>query len=207
MSTHATSGHGGPATQNLETPISPEKAKAQDYLITRAEGMTAQQIRARVRAAVVELEAAVDGIDQERARALVVPGEWTIAQVVDHMAQGTIRVADELRCLIEGRRPPAVPVYEGVVSGAAHRVPFAELLEGMHAANAAVDALLGRAIESEPPAGVTARTIMVINRADGTPEFFDMELTWKGYAMTQRLHLLDHRSQIKKLREAQGRPA
>jgi hypothetical protein len=127
--------------------------------------------------------------------------------VVDHMAQGTARVADELRCLIEGRRPPAIPVYEGVVSGAAHRVPFAELLEGMRAANEEVDALLGRAIESEPPAGVTARTILLINGADGQPEFFDMELTWKGYAMTQRLHVLDHRSQIKKLREQQGRPA
>ena len=186
---------------------SPEKAKAQEYLTTRAEAMTATQIRARMRAAVVELEAAVDGVEQEMARALVVAGEWTIAQVVDHMAQGTIRVADELRCLIDGRRPPAVPVYEGVVSGAAHRVPFAELVEGMRAANAEVDALLGRAIASEPPAGVTARTILVFNRPDGSPEFLDMELTWKRYAMTQRLHVLDHRSQIRTLREQQGRPA
>ena len=182
---------------------SPEKTKAQEYLTTRAEAMTAQQIRARMRAAVVELDAAVEGVDEETARALVVPGEWTIAQVVDHLAQGTIRVADELRCLIDGRRPPAVPVYEGVVSGAAHRVPFAELLEGMRAANAEVDALLTRAVEAEPTAG----TILVFNRADGTSEFFDMDLTWKGYAMTQRLHLLDHRGQIKKLREPQGRPA
>lgn len=189
------------------TTTSPEKAKAIEYLTTRAEAMTATQIRARMRAAVVELEAAMVGVDQEMARALVVPGEWTIAQVVDHMAQGTIRVADELRCLIEGRRPPAVPVYEGVVSGAAHRVPFAELLEGMRAANEEVDTLLGRAIEVEPSAGATARTVLVINQPDGTPEFFDMELTWKGYAMTQRLHVLDHRSQIKKLREQQGRPA
>jgi hypothetical protein len=189
------------------TTVSPERAKAQEYLTTRAEAMTATLIRARMRAAVVELEAAVDGVEEEMARALVVPGEWTIAQVVDHMAQGTIRVADELRCLIEGRRPPSVPVYEGVVSGAAHRVPFAELLDGMRAANEEVDALLGRAIDAEPPAGATARTILVINGADGKPEFFDMELTWKGYAMTQRLHVLDHRSQIKKLREQQGRPA
>ena len=189
------------------TSISPGRAKAQEYLTTRAGGMTAQQIRARMRAAVVELEAVVDGVGQEAARASVVPGEWTIAQVVDHVAQGTSRVADELRCLIEGRRPPAVPVYEGIVSGAAHRVPFAELLDGMRAANGEVDALLGRAIESEPPVGATARTILVFNRADGTEEFFDMDLTWKGYAMCQRLHLLDHRSQIKKLREAQGRPA
>ena len=160
-----------------------------------------------MRAAVVELDAALDGVTEGASRRLVVPGEWTIAQVVDHMAQGTIRVADELRCLIEGRRPPAVPVYEGVVSGAAHRVPFAELLDGMRAANAEVDALLTRAVEAEPPAGVTARTILVINDANGAPEFFDMDLTWKGYAMTQRLHLLDHRSQIKKLREQLGRPA
>jgi hypothetical protein len=165
--------------------------------------MTARQIRARMRAAVVELEAALDGVDEGAARASVVAGEWTIAQVVDHLAQGTIRVADELRCLIEGRRPPAVPVYEGIVSGAAHRVPFAELLDGMRAANAEVDALLGRAVEAEPPAGATARTVLVFNRPDGAPEFFEMELTWRGYAMTQRLHLLDHRSQIRTLRTQQ----
>jgi len=186
---------------------SPEKLKAQEYLTTRAEAMTAPQIRARMRAAVVELEAALDGVGEEDARASVVPGEWTIAQVVDHLAQGTIRVADELRCLIEGRRPAAVPVYEGVVSGAAHRVPFAELLDAMRAANEEVDMLLSRAVAAEPPTGTTARTILVFNRPDGTPEFFDMELTWKGYAMTQRLHLLDHRSQIRKLREQQGRGA
>jgi hypothetical protein len=189
------------------TLTSPEKAKAQEYLTTRAEAMTAQQVRARVRAAVVELDAALDGVTQEVARASVVAGEWTIAQVVDHMAQTTIRVADELRCLIEGRRPPAVPVYDGIVSAAAHRVPFAELLEGLRAANAEVDALLGRAIEAEPLPGATARTILVVNRADGTEEFFDMELTWKGYAMCQRLHLLDHRSQIRKLRDQPGRAA
>jgi DinB superfamily len=187
--------------------VSPAREKAVEYLTVRAEAMNAQQIRARMRAAVVELEAALDGVDEGAARASVVPGEWTIAQVVDHLAQGTIRVADELRCLLDGRRPPAVPVYEGIVSGAAHRVPFAELLDGMRVANAEVDAVLTRAVNAEPPAGVTVRTVMVINRADGTPEFFDIELTWKGYAMTQRLHLLDHRSQIKGLREAQGRPA
>ena len=187
--------------------MSPERAKAIEYLTTRAEAMTAQQIRARLRAAVVELDAAVEGVDEEGARASVVPGEWTIAQVVDHLAQGTIRVADELRSLIEGRRPPAVPVYEGIVSGAAQRVPFAELVDGMRAANAEVDALLTRAVEAEPPAGARARTIIVVNGADGTPEYFDIELSWKGYAMTQRLHVLDHRSQIKTLREQRGRTA
>ena len=55
------------------------------------------------------------------------------------------------RRLLRLSGPAAVPVYEGVVSGAAHRVPFAELVEGMRAANDEVDALLGRAIDADPP--------------------------------------------------------
>jgi hypothetical protein len=34
------------------------------------------------------------------------------------------------------------------------------------------------------------------------PQIFVAELGWKEYAILQRLHLLDHRSQIKKLRAA-----
>src|SRR5262245_10427623 len=71
----------------MTTATSPEKEKAIEYLTVRAEAMSATQIRARLRAAVVELEAALDGVDEGAARASVVPGEWTIAQVVDHVAQ------------------------------------------------------------------------------------------------------------------------
>jgi hypothetical protein len=52
------------------------------------------------------------------------------------------------------------------------------------------------------------RTILVINRArpDGgvEPEHFEAELGWKGYALTARLHLLDHRTQVQKLLRARG---
>jgi len=45
------------------------------------------------------------------------------------------------------------------------------------------------------------RTILVFNRTrpDGAvaPETFETELHWKGYAMVPRLHLLDHRTQIR----------
>jgi hypothetical protein len=34
------------------------------------------------------------------------------------------------------------------------------------------------------------------------PQILFAELGWKEYALVQRLHLLDHRNQIKKLREA-----
>ena len=64
--------------------------------------------------------------------------------------------------------------------------------------------MLGRAVEEEPAAPVTVRTILVFNRARAQggvePETFEAELRWKGYAMVQRLHLLDHRTQVRALR-------
>jgi DinB superfamily len=187
------------------TVLSPERQRAIEYLTGRAEAMAGSQVRARFRAAVAEFGAAVDGVDENIARAALVPGEWTIAQVVDHLAQTTIRNADELLHLLEGRRPPAPPVYEALTSGAAHRVPWEDLAAELAAANAEFDALLGRAVEGEPVPRVTVRTVLVINRTlpDGRvePDIFDAELGWKGYALTARLHLLDHRSQVRALRK------
>ncbi len=187
------------------TVLSPERQRALEYLTERAEALPGAQVRARFRAAVAEFEAALEGVDEDTARARLVPGEWTIAQVVDHLAQTTVRNADELRHLLEGRRPPAPPVYEALTSGAAHRVPWEDLAAELAAANAEFDALLGRAVEGEPVPAVTVRTVLVINRTlpDGRvePDTFDAELGWKGYALTARLHLLDHRSQVRALRK------
>ena len=186
------------------TELSPERARALEYLTVRAEGMAAREIRARVRAAVGDFEAALEGIDEAAARASTPPGQWNIAQVVDHVAQTTIRVAEELRHLLEGRRPPGPPVYDALTSGAAQWAPWSDLQEGLRSANAEIDALLGRFMEREPATAATARTILVFNRTrpDGSvePETFETELHWKGYAMVQRLHLLDHRTQIRTLR-------
>jgi len=188
--------------------LSPERQRAVEYLTTRAEAMPGAQVLARFRAAVGELEAVVEGLDEVEARTAWIPGEWTAAQVVDHLAQTTARNVDELRHLVEGRRPPAPPVYEALVSGAAHRVPWEELKAGLAEANAELAALLARAAAGEAPATRTVRTILVINRTrdDGTvePEHFDAELGWKGYALTARLHLLDHRTQVRRLLRARG---
>jgi len=192
----------------ITSAISPERQKAMEYLTVRADAMPGEQVIARFRAAVGEFDAAIGCFDEDDARTVVLPGEWTAAQIVDHLAQTTGRNADELRHLLEGRRPPAPPVYEALVSGAAHRVPWEELRTELAEANAELGRLLGRAVRHEPKAGLTVRTILVINRtlADGTvePEHFDAELGWKGYALTARLHLLDHRTQVRKLLRARG---
>jgi hypothetical protein len=182
------------------------RARLLDYLRTRAAGLDAQRLRARVRAAAAELETALAGLDEPEARRAVIPGEWTVAQVVDHVAQSTIRSAEELRHLRAGRRPPGPPVYEALLSGAAHRVPWAELVHGLWDACAALDATLGRADEPGPAdaGAVTLPAILVTSAPEpgDAPEIFAAELTWQEYALAQRLHLLDHRAQVRSLRAA-----
>ncbi len=188
---------------------SPEALKLLEYLRSRAAALDPAGIRGRIRAAAAELDAALAGLTEPEARQHPIAGEWSIAQVVDHVAQTQIRSADELRHLFAGRRPPAPPVYEALTSGAGARVPWGELLEGLRSANAELDAVL-EAGSGIPAAGApTVRAILVVNRqlADGRtePEVFDAELGWKEYALVQRLHLLDHRTQVRKLRAALGR--
>jgi len=186
-----------------------ERARMTEYLTTRAAALAPREICARVRAASGELEGAAAGLDEAAARDHPVAGEWSVAQVVDHVAQTAIRSADELRHLLAGRRPPGPPVYEALTSGAAARAPWAELLEGLRAADADLDAVLAAAAEAALPATATLRAILVVNVAgpDGrvTPDIWDAELGWRAYGLVQRLHALDHRTQIHTLRAALGR--
>jgi hypothetical protein len=181
-----------------------ESARLLDYIRNRAAGLDAARLRARVRSAAGELEAALAGLGEEDARRRVQPGEWTVAQVVDHVAQSTVRSVEELRHLRAGRRPPGPPVYEALLSGAAHRVPWAELVEGLREASAALDATLGEPAEPGTAPAVTAPAILVVAGPEpgSAPVIFAAELTWPEYALVQRLHLLDHRAQIRALRAA-----
>lgn len=182
-----------------------ERARVLEYVTTRAAALAPAAICARVRAASGELESAIAGLDEAAAREHPVAGEWSVAQVVDHVAQTAIRSADEVRHLVAGRRPPGPPVYEALISGAAHRVPWAELVEGLRAAGADLDAALAEAARADVPESLTLRAVLVVNVAgpDGRrarPDIWDAELGWRAYALVQRLHALDHRTQVKALR-------
>jgi hypothetical protein len=115
-----------------------------------------------------------------------------------------------LRHLLSGRRPPAPPVYEALTSGAALWAPWAELLDGLSSANEEMSAQLAATTGAEAArvtgSTATARTILLANRRtpDGrvVPETFVADLDWREYALVQRLHLLDHRTQVKNLRAA-----
>jgi hypothetical protein len=184
------------------------RTRTVEYLRTRAAGLDAARIRARVHAAGAELLAALGGLAEADARRAPRPGDWTTAQIVDHLAQSTIRAAEELRHLLAGRRPPGPPVYEALLSGAAHRVPWTELVQGLREASAELDAVLLEATQHPPAETATAVAILVAGTPDpgGSVEHFAAELTWKEYALVQRLHFLDHRQQVRQVRAAIGIP-
>jgi DinB superfamily len=186
--------------------LAPESLRMLEYLKTRADELSVAEIRERVRAAAQELENGVAAVSGAEARLRPVEGKWTIAEVVDHIAQTQVRGAEELRHLLAGRRPPHPPVYEALRSGAGQWAPWDLLTQELGAANRAMIELLEGAPEDPRPGAPTVKTVMVTlrKRDDGetAPQIYFAELGWKEYALLQRLHLLDHRTQVKKLHAA-----
>jgi hypothetical protein len=193
-------------------PLAPESIYMLEYVDKRASELTSAAIRDKIRLAAQELESAVAPVSAADARVRPIDGKWTIAETVDHISQTQIRGGEELRHLLEGRRPPLPPVYEALRSGAGQWAPWDLLKEELHAANQAMIDLLQSAPEGAPAADApTVRTVMVTLRAmpDGTSraQIHFAELPWKEYALLQRLHLLDHRTQVKKLRATLSEPS
>ena len=188
-------------------PLAPESLRMLDYLRTRASEMSAMAIRSRIHAAAGELENAIAAVSASEARLRPFAGKWTIAEVVDHISQTQVRGAEELRHLLAGRRPPLPPVYEALRSGAGQWAPWELLVEELHQANRAMMEVL-EAASDHPSDGnaPTVRTVMValrkLENSSTEPQIFFVELTWKEYALLQRLHLLDHRRQVKELHAA-----
>jgi DinB family protein len=196
-----------PITDIHNGPLSLEAERILEYLRSRSASLGTAGIRDRVRAAARELESAITGLDEEQGRRRPMADKWSIAEVVDHVAQTQIRAAEEMRHLLAGRRPPGPPVYEALRSGAAQWAPWPELVDGLKSANEELIALLAAAPDSPPPPGApVVRTVLVVNRAltggRTAPQIFITDLDWRAYSLLQRLHLLDHRDQIKKLRAA-----
>lgn len=181
-------------------PLCPEAERMLDYLRTRSTELDAAGIRERIRAAAQELEKIVDSVPESDIRRRPIADKWNIAEVVDHIAQTQIRSAEELRHLFAGRRPPGPPVYEALRTGAAAWAPWQELVDGLRSANHELIELLREAPGAAEKSGATVRTILVVNGSTGA-QIFPLDLDWKKYALLQRLHLLDHRTQVKKLRE------
>jgi hypothetical protein len=192
-----------PAIDVEGLPLAPESLQMVEYLRRRSGELTPRAVAGRLAAAASELEDAIARAAPEQARLRAIPGKWNLAEIVDHIAQTQVRGAEELRHLLAGRRPPLPPVYEALRSGAAAWAPWETLVAGLHDANRSMVELLLQVPDDAPDGTVTVCTVMVAlrKRDDGTagPQIWFAELRWKEYALLQRLHLLDHRTQVRNL--------
>ncbi len=170
------------------TPIPEELERALDYLRTRVPEIDVQTVLSKLAKALADLTAAVRELPEQR----LVSGEgWTHRHIVDHIAQTNIRSAEELRHLAAGRTPPGPPVYDGLRSGAPEWAPWAELVEGLAGSSSELLSAARAASDAEPSDARVIAIVVIEGVCHPT------KLEWKGYAMLQRLHAIDHRNQLR----------
>ena len=185
--------------------LRPEQIKAKEYMHQKGTLLPAAQVHERVGAAFAAMETLLDGVGEAEARARTLPGEWTVQEVVDHLVETHRPSLDELRDLLESRRPPGGPVPASLQSADPVGRRYGDLVGDLKAVHAAILRVLSGAPDRLTEA--RAPLVMVINakEADGgeAPLHWIEELDWKAYAVTAfRLHELDHLNQIKKTLKA-----
>jgi DinB family protein len=189
--------------------LRPEQIKAREYFQQKGTLLPAAQIHERVSAAFAAMEKFMEGVIGEEARARALPGEWTVQEVVDHLIETHRPSLDELRDLLDNRRPAGGPIPASLQSADPMARRFPDLLGELRTVHAEILGVLSAAPDRMTDA--RAPIIMVINvkEPDGreAPLHWVEELDWKAYAVTAfRLHELDHLNQAKKTLRAARAP-
>lgn len=167
-----------------------EQQKLQGYLKSQGAKLSAEQIRDRIQEAAEEFLAAVENVAEPVARRRPpAPGEWCLAEILDHLVTTQERLTAIIAGLVSGQKP-ATPMEIGATSGIA-ALPWSELLARLRRSQASLSALLS-ANRHEPNVDL---------RVD---EGYFGEINWKGYALILRLHYKDHAAQALKTLEALG---
>ena len=166
-----------------------EQQKLQGYLRSQGAKLSAEQIRDRIQEASDEFLGVVQGAPEALVRKAPAAGEWSLADVLDHVTHTLERITGVIGGLVSGRKPPA-PLEIGATSGIAG-LPWGDLLARLRRSQASLSALL-TANRHEPHVDLRV------------PEGYFGELNWKEYALILRLHYKDHAGQAVKTLEALG---
>lgn len=186
------------------------KAKARDYLHARGTRVAARVVHERVAAAFTALDETLDKVTPAQVSARPLPGEWTVQEVVDHLIETHRPGVDELRCLLAGQRPPGDAIPASLLSKAPALRPWSWLRRELRHVHDDILGLLAP-VPDDFETSARAPLVMVVN-APGTDGgmvqvHWVEELDWKAYAITWRLHALDHRNQIHKILSAMATAA
>ena len=166
-----------------------EQQKLQGYWRSQGAKLSAEQIRDRIQEASDEFLSVVQVAPEALVRKAPAAGEWSLAEILDHVVFTLERVTGVIGGLITGRKP-AAPLEIGATTGIA-TLPWPELLVRLRRSQAALSALL-TANRHEPHVDLRF------------PEGYFGEINWKEYALILRLHYKDHAGQAGKTLETLG---
>jgi DinB family protein len=185
--------------------VAQAKAKARAYFKAKGTLVPAATIHERLSDAFGALDAFLEPIPAAAAARAPLPGEWSVQEVVDHLIETHRPGLDELWCLLAGRRPPGGAIPASLQSKAPLLRPWPWLREEL----ARVHAEILRTLAAAPSDFVTdarAPLVMVVNVTDERGHIVPLqwveELDWKAYAITWRLHVIDHLKQAKNVHAA-----
>ena len=186
----------------------PEQEKARRYLDEKGTRLQPREIHERVRAAFAATDEWLATVPAEDARARSGPGAWGVQEVVDHLVETHRPSVDELRSLLDGRRPAGGPIPAGLQSAAPLERPWPDLVAELGRLHAEVLAMLA-GVPDDFVSDARAPVVMVVGAkdADGVERSLEWieELDWKAYAIVFRLHEIDHLTQAKRALRAARR--
>lgn len=164
-----------------------EQERLRAYLKAQGAKLSVEQIRERIQEAAEDFLAAVGEVSEAVARTSPAPGEWSLAEIVDHVVTAQEHIRSVITGMVAGR-PPSAPMDIGARSGLA-ALPWSDLVERLRRSQTALSELLA-AHRQEPHVDLRV------------PEGYFGELNWKEYALVLRLHYKDHASQARRTVEA-----
>ncbi|HEV8676893.1 MAG TPA: DinB family protein [Methylomirabilota bacterium] len=179
-----------------------EQAKLRSYLAGQSAKLSAGEIRQRIEDAADEFFGAVGGVTDAAAHTPPTAGEWSVAEILDHVTLTLEDATAIMRTLAAGKPARALRDHRPRPAEAAASV--AELLARLRRNQAALSDFLA-ACSTEPHTFGTARP----GRRGPSPatpggahyrrvaEPVFGEINWKGYALILRLHYRDHAQQVR----------
>ena len=188
--------------------IAANKARAREYFKVKGTETLGATIHERVAESFAALDAFLAPLAVAMVARRAAPGEWSIQEIVDHLVETHRPGLDELWCLLAGEHPSGEAIPASLQSKAPLRRPWPWLLAEL----GRIHGEILRTLAAVPPEFTTearAPLVMVVNVSDDdgkvVPLHWIEELDWKAYAITWRLHVLDHLKQVKKVRAAMER--
>ena len=188
--------------------VAATKAKAREYFKVRGTLTPAATIHERIAESFSALHAFLGPLPASTVARRAFPGEWSIQEVVDHLVETHRPGLDELWCLLAGTRPPGEAIPASLQSKAPLHRPWPWLLAELGRIHGEILRTLA-AVHPEFTTDARAPLVMVVNVTDehGTvvPLHWIEDLDWKAYAITCRLHAIDHLRQAKRVLAALSR--